>query len=415
MAAGRGTIEVAAPEPGLSGAELVRRAAALTARVRAEQDEAERRGRYSEGLHQAFVEAGLYRMVQPRRFGGYECDIPSFWQAMVHIAAGDPGTGWCLTLGSHHAWLLGSHWPERAQRELFGPSGDFRGPHRPIPGGTAEPVEGGYLVSGTWDYCSGVPYATHFIGNALLPPPESGPPPLPIVVVIPRAQFRVLDDWGGGAQLGMQSSGSQSVSVERVFVPEHLVLVGDWTGASSESSPGAALHGNPMYLGKVWGIYHGGLVVAVVGAAKAALSEFEQIITTRKTLFPPQVVRVEHYDYQRAWGLARGLIDSAEALLYHTGERYMELCWRWAEQGQPFSLDDDNRLFGMLQQAGRMASEAVELLFSSGGSSAAKRGQRLQRYFRDVAMYRGHVAAQSVNFASGFAKSHFGLAEPPRL
>jgi 3-hydroxy-9,10-secoandrosta-1,3,5(10)-triene-9,17-dione monooxygenase len=402
--------DVPAPEPDLTAAEIVRRAAALKPLIREQQEESERRGCYSEELHRKFLEAGFYRMLQPRRFGGYEFDLPTFWRAMVEISTGDPGTGWGLTLGSHHAWVIGSYWPERAQREIFGPEGDFRGPHRPLPGGTVQVVDGGYVASGTWDYCSGVPHSTHFMGNALLPNDDADAPPVAIVLVVPRDQFTILDDWGGGQQLGMQASGSNSVRLEQVFVPEHLTVVANWTRTEG-ATPGTELHGNPMYLGMLYGVYHAGLVVSVVGAAKASLGEFEQSITTRKTTFPPQVWRYEHHDFQRTFGLARGLTDSAEQLLYRAGEMYMEYCERWATTGQPFSREDDIRLFGILQQSGRLAADAVELLFRSGGSSPAKRGQPMQRYFRDVAMYRGHIAAQYLNLASEFAKAHFGLPD----
>jgi 3-hydroxy-9,10-secoandrosta-1,3,5(10)-triene-9,17-dione monooxygenase len=405
----RRDVEVAAPEPGLTGREIVRRAEALKRKLREQQEESELRGHHSEELHRDFLEAGFYRMVQPRRFGGYELDFPTFWKAMVKVSEGDPGTGWCLTLASHHAWAIGSHWPERAQREIFGADGDFRGPHRPTPAGTARRVEGGYMVTGQWDYCSGAPYATHMIGGAVVVGGDPGEPPAMLQVVVPRAGFTVLDDWGGGEHLGMQSSGSHSVRVEEAFVPEHWAIGLDLMGRGSGSTPGTELHGNPMYLGRFGGVYHCGLVVSVVGAAKATLEEFERTITTRKTLMPPQVMRSAHHDYQRTYGLARGMADSAENLLYRIGEVYMELAERWAETGEPFTLEDDVRLWAMGQQAGKLAGEAVELLFRSASSSSSKRGHPLQRYYRDVAMYRQHIAAQYLNLSTEFAKVHFGL------
>jgi 3-hydroxy-9,10-secoandrosta-1,3,5(10)-triene-9,17-dione monooxygenase len=402
--------EVAAPESDLTAAEVIRRAERLKPLVREEQDASEARGYHSEELHREFLEAGFYRMVQPRRFGGYEFDFPTFWRVITTISEGDPGTGWCLALATHHAWVIGSHWPEQAQRELFGPRGDFRGPHRALPGGTAVRTDGGYLVSGQWDYCSGVPYATHFMGNCVVPPAEPGGQPGMVIAVVPRDGFTMLDDWGGGAQLGLQSSGSNSVRVEDVVVPEHHVLDAP-PGFTTRgvATPGAILHGNPMYLGAIAGPYHAGLVCCVVGAAKAALEDFEASITSKKTYFPPQVPRHEHHDFQRTYGLARSMADAAEQLLYRVGDMYMGLCRSWAETGRPFTRDDDLRLWGILQQSGRLASEAVELLFRSGGSSQARRGERMQRYFRDVAMYRGHIAAQYLNLTTEFAKVHFGL------
>ena len=147
----------------------------------------------------------------------------------------------------------------------------------------------------------------------------------------------------------------------------------------------------------------------IVGAARAALDEYEEIITTRKTLTTNPVPRFEHFDYQRPFGLALAQTDAAEALLLRTLETYMEYCRRWAADGTLITVEDNMRLWAMFQQAGRMACEAVEMLFHTGGSAPARRGHRLQRYFRDVAMYRGHISAQYLNFASGVARAHFGL------
>ena len=114
----------------VTGEEMVARAAALVPMLREQQDDAERRGHYGPDVHEEFLRAGFYRMVQPRRYGGMELDLTTFLRTMVQIATGDPGTGWCLTLGSSHAWIVGSHLDEEAQAELFGEDGDFRAPHR---------------------------------------------------------------------------------------------------------------------------------------------------------------------------------------------------------------------------------------------------------------------------------------------
>ena len=402
--------EVPVPEPELTPAEMIARARAMKALLRESQDESEERGYCSEAIHRGFVDAGFYRILQPRRFGGYEFDLPTFWKVMEAISEGDPGTGWYLTLASHHALVVGSRYPERAQRELFGRDGHFVAPHRALPVGQAQPVEGGYQVSGTWDYCSGVPYSTHFMGTAVIPGREVDGRPLMVVVATPREQYTILDDWGGGATLGMNSSGSNSVRVENVFVPEHMAPVFDWTRKPG-ATPGTDLHGNPMYLGMIYGVYHAGLVLTLVGAARGALDEYEHVITTKKVALGPPMPRYMHHDFQRTFGVAQALTDSAEALLYHSGEMYMDYCRRWADTGVIFGREEDTRLFGMLQTAGRLASEAVELLFASSGSSAAKKGSRMQRYLRDVAMYRGHIAAQHLNIAADIARVHFGLPD----
>lgn len=404
------TTAIAAPEPGLTPAELIARAVALRPLVREEQDATEARGHHSEALHEAFRKAGFYRTLQPKRFGGYEFEPITFYKIIVEIARGDPATAWCLALCASHALIVGSHWPEAAQRELFGPAGDFRAPHRTSPTGTATPVDGGYVVTGSWNYVSGIPYATHFIGNALIKTESA--PPQNVIFAAPRAHVVQHDDWGGDLTLGMRGSGSYSVSLKDAFIPAHCVLPFTAFFAKADQStgtPGTRLHGNPMYLGQIMGPYHASLVAPIVGAARASLDELREIVTSKNTIQPPFVPRHLHYDHQRILGQALTLTDAAEALLYQSCEMYMDLCRRWRDTGTPISLEDNFRLWGVLLHAGRLASEAVELIFQSAGSTAAKRGQPLQRYFRDVAMYRGHISAQYLNLASTIGRAHLGL------
>ena len=281
---------------------------------------------------------------------------------------------------------------------------------RTSPTGTATPTDDGYVISGTWNYVSGIPFATHFIGNALVK--TEGKPPQNVIFAAPRERVVMHDDWGGDLTLGMRGTGSYSVSLKDVLVPAHWVLPFTAFFAKADQSdgtPGTRLHGNPMYLGQIMGPYHASLVAPIVGAARAALDEFREIITTKHTISPPFVPRHQHYDHQRVMGQALTLTDAAEALLHQSCHGYMDLCRRWQADGTPISLEDNFRQWGILLHAGRLASEAVELIFQSAGSTAAKRGQLLQRLFRDVAMYRGHISAQYLNLSSTIGRAHLGL------
>jgi 3-hydroxy-9,10-secoandrosta-1,3,5(10)-triene-9,17-dione monooxygenase len=365
------------PEPDLTPRELIARAAALKPLLRAQQAENDERGFYSPELHQAFLKAGLYRAVQPRMFGGYEFDIPTFYKAMLEIAHGHPSAGWCLTLCASHPFLIASHWSERAQRELFGADGHFAAPHRVPPSGLLTPVEGGYRLTGLWDFCSGIPYSTHFVCGARLPVPHR--PPEILCVAVPRDKLSILDDWGGDQTLGMRASGSHSVEIKGAFIPAHhaVPMQGLFTRPEDmrDGTPGTRLHGNPMYLGRVAGPYHISLITPVIGAAKAALDEYESIIHSKKTTFPPIIPRAEHEDYQRALGQATILTDAAENLMIRGGEVYMEMCQRWAADGTLITVEQNLRLWAMMQQAGRMACDAVELLFKTAGTSVTRKRQ----------------------------------------
>ncbi|MCK8787350.1 hypothetical protein M0638_23545 [Roseomonas sp. NAR14] len=399
------------PEPGLTPRDLLDRAISLRPVLRARQEEHEALGTYAEDVHDTFERMGFYRITQPRRFGGYEFGLPVFFRTMMEISRGDPGVGWCLTLAASHAFLLASHWPEQAQRELFGVTGHFVAPHRAQPLGTATPVPGGLLIQGRWNYASGVPHATHFIGTAMLRK-EDGTPPSPVLVVVPRGGYEVLKDWGGDEILGMRSSGSNTVLIEGAVIPAHHAVPFNAQFCRPEEmadgTPGTRLHGNPMYLGRIMGPYHASLVSVVVGATWAAIDEYEALIGRMKTLADPALLRADHHDVQRTLGLALARADAAEAILVRTLERYMEMCERWAEDGTPISVEENLRLRAALQQAGAMGVETVEMLLRSAGAFTTKKGNRLQRYFRDVMMYRTHSSAQWEEFATYVGRAHLG-------
>jgi len=398
---------VPVPEPNLTPAEMIERAIALQPRLRAEQDETERRGVYSGEIHRQFQKAGFYRCLQPRRFGGYEFDLKTYYRIAIEIARGDPSASWCLIVGAGHALMLGSYFSEQAQADGFGPAGDFSAPSVAAPTGTATAVDGGWLVQGKWGYASGAPYATHFMPSVLISGEVPGPPRAGIALV-PRSQWRMLDDWG--AILGMRGSGSNSIVIEGARVPSSHVIELDMLNVDlTGGTPGSRLHRNPMYAGRCLSFFHAELVGVMVGLGYAAIDEYEHLIRTKNTPYPPLQPRYLHHDYQRHFGLALGMMNAAKRLVLNAGDVYMEYCRRGAEGGNPFSMEEDLELFASLEHGGRLAWEAVERLVRTSSSSAAKDGERMQRYYRDASIYRSHLSAQYEMLAERLALAHLGL------
>lgn len=391
--------------------ELIRRAEELRPVLRAQQDAAEARGHYDEDVHRALVEADLYRVLTPKRYGGLEFDLDAYAKVVMEISRGDPATRWCYSLGHNHNLTTAAHFSAAAQDEVFNnDTGYFRASHSVAGAIEAIGVDGGYRLTGTSPYQSGVPYSVFATVNAVVAGSE-GPDgaPVRIAAIVPKDEVDVLDDWHGDGVLGLRASGSNTVALSDVFVPAHRTCAFDWTDHDyAEPSVGNLLHGNPMYLGPVASFFHLALVTPMVGAAKAAIDQYEEIITTRPTTFPPFALRREDPHHKADLGMAMTMADTAEGIVVRVCEQYLEHCADLTERGIPFTMEKDVRMYGMIQRAGEMASEAVGMLHRSAGSSAGKRGDPMERYFRDVSMYRGHVAAQYRWTAQRLAEIHFG-------
>ncbi|WP_205754534.1 hypothetical protein [Arthrobacter sp. CAU 1506] len=372
------------------------------------QAEHEQLGGYSEEIHQEFLEAGFYRILQPRRFGGLELGIDDFVRVGVEISRGDPGVGWSFVLGAGHAFHVGSFYGEQGQQELFR-DGTFIAPGRTIPSGRATVADGGYRLTGTWDYCSGSMWSTHVL--VVAPTFTADGEALGLrMFALPRSDYTVLDDWGGDKTIGMRASSSNSVKIEDAFVPDHLSIVYDFREhvLGAEGTVGYQLHKNPMYLGRTMTYFNAELVATQIGAAWAAVDEFEKLMEARQASFPPRLPRLEAPEYHRWFGRLLALADSAETLLLAGVRQYAELGRRWEATGEEFTPEQDARLRAVVQQAARLANDAVELAFSTAGSSSAKRGSAMEKYYRDVAMYKTHIAAQWDVTYGAVSRFHFG-------
>jgi len=387
---------------------MVRRAEALRPILRERQTRCEQLGRLPEETNEDFLRAGFYRIVQPRRFGGYEFSLPDFIRVMTAISRGCPESGWVLTLTAGHPEAFLAGFSEQAQREVYGETGDVRAPGVFVPGGTAMPVQGGYRVQGAWDYSTGCDVATHFLGGTLALDPETRAPSTYVYVLLDRKDFRIVDNWD---VVGMQGTGSRRVVVEEMTVPAHRVLEFGNPGLTVFfEQPGRALHKNPMYHGPVFLFLFCELTSVVVGTARGALDIYEQILRERKSTLPPFTPRTEMDEYQHHFGHAQGLIDTAEAALLQLGTQYMEIAKRTVE-GIRSSAEEQRRFQRVTQQCVELAWEAVDLMFRTAGSSAAKKTSALARYFRNLAVIRTHLTVQLHHTSTNVGRIHFGL--PP--
>ncbi len=394
---------IAPPEPDLTPEAMIARAVALRPLLRESQESVEAARRLSDDMNRRFVEAGFYRAIQPRIFGGYEFGVPDFMRVMMEVSRGCPESGWVLSLTAGHAHLFAS-FPEQGQIEVYGSDGEFRAPGVPPPSGQAVPVAGGYRVKGAWDYVSGCDIATHFIGGALVLGPE---PRGSIVVVFDRKDYGIVDNWN---MVGMQGTGSKRVTVEDMFVPDYRTCA--WTNAAGEMNtqrPGWSLHTNPMYSGRTVPFLVAESTAVVVGAAYGALDVYEEIVKTRKAAFPPFPYRSELAEYQHNFGRCQTLIDTAHAAAIQVGEQYMELARRQAAGGPPFDAAWERRLHMIEQQCIHLAYEAVDIMIRTAGTSSVKKDAMLGRYWRNIAVIRTHLAHQSDSTAVNYGRMHFGL------
>lgn len=395
------------PEPDLTPEAMIARAIALRPLLRQQQGAIETAGRLSDEMNQRFVEAGFYRAIQPRRFGGYEFGVPDFMRVMMEVARGCSESGWVLALTAGHAHLFAG-FPIAGQIEVYGRDGEFRAPGVPPPSAEAVAVRGGYRVTGGWDYVSGCDIATHFIGGALIRDAKTDAPAGSILIVIDRKDYTIVDNW---QVFGMHGTGSKRIEIKDLFVSKDRTMrFTDASGALINDRPGWAEIDNPMYRGRTTPFLVAESTSVVVGAAYGALDVYEEILKTRKSRFPPFPLNSEMAEYQHNFGRCQALIDTAHAAMIRVGELYMDF-----SRKDIFDASWERRLQMVEQQAIHLAYEAIDIMFRTAGTSSARKDAMLGRYWRNIGVIRGHLAHQSDTAAINFARAHFGLPVMGRI
>ena len=398
------SFSIAPPEPDLTPHDLLERARALRPLLLQEQAATEERTAPALEVHQAIYDAGLYRVVQPRRFGGYEFSLVDYCRCAFEIARGCPSTGWYYSFNASHPQILAEFFSEQAQIDHFGPDGDFLAPGR-APMGKGTPVDGGYLIDGKWDYCSGSAYSTHFMAGFIVPV-DDGPPSIGMAIV-PQPRYTVLDDWGD--TLGLRGTASNSIVVENELIPDHWI---SWYNQIDVDltvpPPGWEIHHNPQYAGK----YQQNLLLDcaawAVGTALGMLDEYEALTGADAARSTQVVPRYERADFERYYGVAHGLVETAAGAVLDTARTHVEISQRALEGGEPYSPAEDRSLKIRHQRAIEMCWEAAELLFRTSGTHALKNDSRMQRHYRDLAMGTTHVFMQIDSHAAEFGHVALG-------
>nr|WP_042180176.1 acyl-CoA dehydrogenase family protein [Kibdelosporangium sp. MJ126-NF4]CEL14236.1 Pigment protein [Kibdelosporangium sp. MJ126-NF4]CTQ88604.1 Pigment protein [Kibdelosporangium sp. MJ126-NF4] len=390
----------------VSADEMVARAEAIAAKLVSLQSETEHRTYYAPEIHDEIVAAGLYRLLVPRRYGGHELGADTFARVCMALSRGCPSSGWMYLFGAAHALVVGTLFEDQAQRELFS-VGDFICPATVAPSGNATRVEGGWVINGTWRYCSGAPYATHFLGHTLVQQ-GNGHEPMPLMFVVPRESWRLENDWG--EQLGLRGSGSHGISVTDAFVPSHHTREGFLSMVDATGDlPGRSLH-SAEYGGGPLSFMLLELGILAVGMAQGALDAYADLMRTRTTTFLPIVPRTEDPDYQFRFGEAAGMIATARAAVLDAVRQWRDL----AERGPAaITREQELRLALVGRESVRLCWRAVEgQLFPTAGSSSIRAGERFERVWRDMSMLHSHAGLGTFLASMAnreLAKVHFGL------
>lgn len=361
----------------LPGFGLVERARTLAPLIAREADEIERRRSLTEPVVSALIDNGLYRALLPQSLGGVEAPPEIFMQMLEEIAKADASTAWCLGQCSVCA-MVAAYLDADAAHEIFNtPPGILAW------GAIANDVRvvpGGYHANARWDFASGSRQASWLgahvriveaDGSARLKP--NGAPEVR-TILFPVTSATTYDVWD---VIGLNGTGTDSYSVENLFIPERFVALRD--------EPIARREQGPLYKLSTYTMFGLGFAAVSLGVARATLDAAIDLARGKESV-GIKAMR-ENSAVQAQIGRTEGNLRAARAYLYATVTEV------WRELTRTGETAEDERVALRLAATWTIhqAALVVDIAYHMAGATAVFRANRFERRFRDM-----HAIAQQV-------------------
>lgn len=362
----------------MSEADVLDRIRELAPLIRERAPEAEKERRLPDASVKELKETGVMRLLQPKRYGGFEADPRRFYECLLTVAASCGSTGWVTGVVGVHPWQI-ALFPDQVQSEVWGQDPDTWVSSSYMPGGRMTPADGGYTLNGRWSFSSGCDHCQWAILGVILDHGDGNPPEM-WNVLIPRTDYRIEDVWN---TMGLCGTGSNDIVVEDLFVPAHRTL--NLVQMFSWESPGLEVNTSPLYRLPFATMFANAITGAIIGMAEGILAENLEYTKARvskswgKATEDPYTVS--------ALGRAASEVDACRThLLRNIGDMYDA-----ALRGDAVTVEMRSRARRDQVQGTQRAIAAIDEIFDRSGAGTIMSSNPIQRLWRDAHAGRHHT------------------------
>jgi 3-hydroxy-9,10-secoandrosta-1,3,5(10)-triene-9,17-dione monooxygenase len=247
-----------------SAEELIARARAMIPTLRERAPQGERERRLPKETIADMQAAGLFKALQPRRWGGYELDILTYYKIQMALGEGDMSVAWVYGVVGVHPWFV-ALLDDRAAQDIWGRDDATLICSSLMPAGIAKPVDGGVRIGGRWKYASGCEHCEW----TLLGGTVAGKPDDRRIFVIPYSDYEIVDTWHVP---GLKGTGSHDIVIADAFVPEYRTQ--KYSDNFRGYGPGLALNTSPLYRLPFGQVFFRGVSTGAIGALQGMLDAY---------------------------------------------------------------------------------------------------------------------------------------------
>jgi len=380
-------------------AAMIARTRALVPRLRERAARTEELRHLPTETEKDLHDAGLFRMLQPKRIGGAELDYVALVDCAELLGMADASVAWNLAnLASHH-WMLGM-FEQKAQDLVWGRDPDALIASSFIfPAGRATRVEGGYRLHGSWPFSSGVASCEWNMLASVVYSDDEADGIEYRIFLLPKVDYKVLDTWN---VTGLRGTGSCDVEVRDAFVADYMtVAVGDLAGGPT---PGSKVNPNPLYALPVFSLFPYVLSGVALGNAQACLDDYAEVARHRISTYN----RAKLSDFQSTQikiAEASAKIDAARLIMRSACVNAMDD----ARRGRIPDMATKTRYRRDGAFSVNFCTDAVSMLFAASGARGLFTTGALQRQFRDAHAVNSHLAFNFDAAGTNYGRVALGL------
>jgi len=378
---------------------MVARAEGLIPKLRDRASKTEELRRLPPETERDLHDAGLFRIVQPRRVGGSELDYVALVDCADALGQADASVAWNFAnLASHH-WMLGM-FDRQAQDAVWDKDVNALIASSFIfPAGRARKVDGGYVLNGHWAFSSGVESCDWNMLAGVVASEDDADGIEYRIFLLNRSEYKISDIWNA---TGLCGTGSNDVRVADAFVAEKMtVAVSDLTGGPT---PGSVTNPNALYALPVFSLFPYVLSGVGLGNAQACLNDYVEFARHRASTYN----RAKLSDLQTTQikiAEASAKIDAARLVMRTNCIDAMAD----ARRGHVPDLAGKTRLRRDGAFSVNLCTEAVSLLFAASGARSLFTSGALQRQFRDAHAVNSHLAFNFDAAGTNYGRVALGL------
>jgi 3-hydroxy-9,10-secoandrosta-1,3,5(10)-triene-9,17-dione monooxygenase len=382
-------------------AELVERARALQPLLKAQASRSEADRVVPAEVVDALTAAGVFRLLTPKRFGGFETDLRTLTEVSEVLGEADGSAAWTAMIISVTNWLA-SLFPDKAQEEVFGADPDARVTGVAAPTGIGRRVPGGWTVTGKWSYNSGAPYATWAAVGALLQD-EAGAVVDQALVLIPASDLTIEDTWHTA---GMKGTASNTLVGQDVFVPEHRVL--SVPAAAQGSYPRSFREDEPLYSAVFGSMLLLCLAGPLLGLGKAAFDTVKKAAPSKPLSFTVYGRQADSVGVQMQIAEAAISLRTARLHVYDA----VDLVDR---AGGSLDYAARTQVRAQVGYAAQQVLATVSTLLNAHGAGSFADANPLQRIWRDANVAARHAGLVPAVGLEAYGRILLGIEEPVSL